>query len=265
MSPRARCHPLFEPRAEGGGSGPLPEADAVLLSAYLDGELDAAERAALDRRLESEPGLKAELEALRASHDVLQAAAGPGRETIPARSDQFATFGSRLAQADPGELPVAAALQPSKFRRAFILFACVVAALIALGFAGRVMDRMAGPKPSGWSLTAPGAKITFIRAGRVMTVQGHEAFLAGDRLLLDAQAAAELHGPEGLKAVARGPATLTLERFALYLEEGKLTVEGEGPAAAQILNLRTPDGAVRPKANDGPFRFEVEAPARPKS
>lgn len=243
----------------------MSESDAVLLSAYLDGELDAGERAALERRLESEPGLKAELEALRASHDVLQAAAGPGREAVPARSDQFSTFGSRLAHAVPNELPVAEALQPSKFRRGLILFACAVAALIALGFAGRVMDRMGGPKPSGWSLTVPGEKITFIRQGRVMTVQGHESFLAGDRLLLDPQASAELRGPENLKAVLRGPATITLERFALYLEEGRLAVEGEGPGAAHILNLHTPDGAVRPKPNEGPFRFEVDAPARPKT
>ncbi|WP_141508964.1 anti-sigma factor family protein [Candidatus Chloroploca asiatica] len=45
----------------------LSEHDELLLSAYLDQQLTVAERVNLERRLEREPPLKAELEALRAT------------------------------------------------------------------------------------------------------------------------------------------------------------------------------------------------------
>ena len=44
---------------------PLSEHDLIQLNAYLDGELSARERAALERRLVQEPALRAELAALR--------------------------------------------------------------------------------------------------------------------------------------------------------------------------------------------------------
>jgi hypothetical protein len=49
----------------------LPDSDFELLSAYIDDQLGAAERAELDRRLGAEPRLRAELEGLRATAALL--------------------------------------------------------------------------------------------------------------------------------------------------------------------------------------------------
>jgi anti-sigma factor RsiW len=53
------------------------------LTAYLDGELDEAERAALDARLEADPALRARLDALRAAADRTRAAFAALLETAP--------------------------------------------------------------------------------------------------------------------------------------------------------------------------------------
>jgi len=49
----------------------VPESDLELLSAYIDNELTAAERVNLERRLSSEPTLKAELDELRFATGLL--------------------------------------------------------------------------------------------------------------------------------------------------------------------------------------------------
>src|SRR5689334_1171331 len=56
----------------------LNESDLELLSAYIDQQLSAAERAALERRLESEPALRLALDELRTTVGML-------RELPPAR------------------------------------------------------------------------------------------------------------------------------------------------------------------------------------
>lgn len=50
---------------------PLSERDLIQLNAYLDGELDAAERAAVERRLAVEPALSEELAGLRMTAALL--------------------------------------------------------------------------------------------------------------------------------------------------------------------------------------------------
>ena len=56
-------------RADGNGSD-----DDALLTAWLDGQLPAEERATLDRRLAAEPGLRARLDMLRAGERDFEAA-----------------------------------------------------------------------------------------------------------------------------------------------------------------------------------------------
>ena len=59
------------------------EDDDRQLTAYLDGELDAAERAALDARLGADPTLRARLDALRAAADRTRLAFATLLETAP--------------------------------------------------------------------------------------------------------------------------------------------------------------------------------------
>lgn len=241
----------------------LPEADAVLLSAYLDGELDEAARAGLEKRLAAEPVLREELEALRAAHDVFVQAAKPESSRAPAASESFASFGSRLAQAVPGELPVASALPPAYLRRAVIVCVLVLGTLLAASFALRVFSRLGGPQPTGWGVLAQGARVSFVREGRVLTAEGYLPLQAGDLFVLpDAQSEVVLVGPGEVKVSARGPARLTVAYGELEVAEGKLTVEGTGVEAAQSAKLRTPDGLVRPKVSEGAFKFDVDVPLR---
>ncbi|HMQ34291.1 MAG TPA: anti-sigma factor, partial [Chloroflexaceae bacterium] len=51
----------------------LPESDVELLSAYLDNQLGVAERVNLERRLEAEPALRAELAELREAVGAVRA------------------------------------------------------------------------------------------------------------------------------------------------------------------------------------------------
>lgn len=54
----------------------LAEKDIELLSAYLDGELDAAQTKALKERMLAEPHLRRELEAMQSADEMLSAFAG---------------------------------------------------------------------------------------------------------------------------------------------------------------------------------------------
>lgn len=253
MSLRGGAHPYLTPDATAGGGAGLSESDLVLLSAYMDGELEGAEREALAQRIEREQTLKAEYEALRASHDVLLAAARP--DSAP--SEAFAAFGSRLARTLPDEVPVAEALQPSWVRRILIVGIFSVAALLALIVVGRVIEKMGGPKPSGWMLNSPGSKVKFIRESRVLSAEGFEHFLAGDELLVDPQTVVVVQGPMNVKVTACGPAKMSFWLGELHLEEGKLLVEGHGLAARDSFFIRTPDGDVRANGEEAQFQFEV--------
>lgn len=239
-------------------TGSLAESDAVLLSALLDGELAGAERAALEERLARDPVLREELESLRASREVLRAAAQSEARAVP--SAGFASFGSSLSQAVSAELPVAPARKVPRARRVALVLAAVFLGLWALSLAGRVARRWGGPPASSWRLKGERAEVSVLREGRVVTVRSGDVFWLGDKLALDPGVTASLVGPQGLKTVAAGSAVLVFDQGGgLFLEEGLLTVEGPDAAAAKALKLRTKDGEVAANETSGGFCFEVEA------
>jgi anti-sigma factor RsiW len=106
------------------------EDDDRKLTAYLDGELDEAERAALDARLGADPPLRARLEALRAAADRTRLAFATLLETAP-----LADIRTRLNAALTGS--PARAAPPGRQRVAAIAAAAAIVAFAAGLGAGR--------------------------------------------------------------------------------------------------------------------------------
>jgi len=108
---------------------PTSDDDDRKLTAYLDGELDGAERAALDARLAADPTLRARLDALRAAADGARAAFAALLETAP-----LAEMKTRLDAA----LAVPPRAAPLWSRRAAAIAAAVAIVAFAAGLgAGR--------------------------------------------------------------------------------------------------------------------------------
>jgi anti-sigma factor RsiW len=109
------------------------EDDDRKLTAYLDGELDEAERAALDARLMDDPTVRARLEALRAAGDRTRMAFATLLETAP-----VADMRTRLNAAPPRRQRVAAIAVAV----AFVAFAAGLGAgRWSVGTGGEVAER----------------------------------------------------------------------------------------------------------------------------
>lgn len=247
---------------------PVPEADAVRLSAYLDGELTAEERDALERRLAAEESLRKELEALRASKGLVRAVEVEAVAGGRAPSSAFATFGSRLSMAAPDEMPVAPALRPPRLRRVLTVAAAGSFGLVLLGIAGGILENFSGPPPCGWQVGKQNGKSTILREGRAVRSNEWQRLHLKDRFCLEAGSPAEFQGPWGLHATLSGPAALVFEEdFGLYLEFGKLELNAEARDLPSEwsddipFSVRTPDGSLKPRPKDG-LRFEVSVERR---
>lgn len=241
-------------KASGGGIG---EADAVLLSAYLDDELSDDEKAALERRLAAEPGLKAELDALRASGDALRQADALGTPASNESALYLTTVRRRLQEEWPDEdLPVAAALRPSRLRHLALICAAGLAAVLLLTFIIGLLQRLGLPTPSGWSARPLEGKVAIERRERIVLALDQELLLVGDRLHLDHGELAEMAGPADLTVKLSGPAVLRCDAHGLFLERGHAEIEGAA-GSASALQLTTPDGRIHPEGN-GDFNFVVD-------
>lgn len=238
----------------------VSERDAAQLSAYLDGELDAQDRAALETRLTREPPLREELEALRHAGRLLLHLA---ELDDGARGSAAGAAQAPAGQTQPSELPVAQAVTPPRLRRALLvaLGLLLVAGLAVL--AVRFAQRLGLATPTGWRLTPSSGQVAIQRGGRISMALEPEWLLAGDRVHLDAQETALITEFHGLTLKVLGPAVVGFDaRGGVFLEEGRLSVSGSGSSAARALRLRTPDGEVA--AGPGKeFAFEVQARRKP--
>lgn len=247
---------------DGNPDSPISESDAILLSAYLDGEVDDSERDELERRLAAEPALKEELEALQAERGIMLAA-DPGRKPEDGKvSSAFTAFGSRLANVRPDELPVAPALKPPRFRRTLTLLLGAFMAFVLLGIIGDEVSRGRGVRMHAWRLTQSSGQVAVRRGDRMVTIRLPLYFQVNDELQLEEGDQAELAGPGRLKLTLSGPAVLRLQadRY-LYLSSGQIVVEGKGRALADELRLRTPDGTVKPQTGEA-LKMTVDVRAR---
>lgn len=251
------------PGAPGDPAATVTEADAVLLSAYLDGELSEDERRAIEARLAAEPPLRDELEALTAGRRLLIGAENESTSLLHP-SQTFLAFGkTKLAQAAPGELPVAPALKPPRLRRTLLVLGAVVFALLAMRGAGRVLRMLAAPERSVWQMTAVSGTWQVERDERMDSFEQPAALQVGDRLYLDHLQTATLEAPGGAVCTLEGYAKVRFEGHrGLLVEEGLLKIEAKNDREASALEdaVRTPDGAVNLRGA-GRVRVQVTAPA----
>jgi anti-sigma factor RsiW len=113
---------------------PITDADREELVAYLDGELDAAGQQRVETRLSLEPKVRAEVEALKQTWEML--------DYLP-RAEPTAEFGTRT-------LDAADALRPGRAGRRVPVWAASAAwaaAVVAAGVLGFLLPAAKSPKP----------------------------------------------------------------------------------------------------------------------
>jgi hypothetical protein len=244
--------------AEGGEGQALSEGEALLLSAYLDGELGPEEQLALERRLALDRSLRDELEKLRrASHEVRAADLAPA-SGLPQASAAPGGSAKGGWEDGGGPLPLAPALKTPRLRRGLVLATAGLLAVLCLGWLQQLFKARHALEDSGWVLSRSQGTAKVQRGGALLSFQSQGSFQVDDRLHLDQAERAWLAGPEGLQIEVEGPATVRLEQgLGLYVEMGRLRVRADSAAASRALRLRTPDGAVRPAA-EGPLEADVE-------
>src|SRR5205823_1768454 len=120
-----------EPMAE----QPITDADREELVAYLDGELDAAAEQRIETRLSLEPNVRAEVDALKKTWDML--------DHLP-RAAPTAEFSTRTIDA-------VSALRPARMGRlpGWVRYAGFAAAVLAAGVLGFLLPAAKAPKPIG--------------------------------------------------------------------------------------------------------------------
>lgn len=236
----------------------LSETDAILLSAYLDGELSAEERATLEVRLSREPALNQELEAMRSGGELLRQVDAMHTPQLADPAACLTTVRHQLRAACPDEgLPVAPALRPSRIRRLSIVALAGVFLVLLLGLVISLLQRMGLPTPCGWDARPLGGTVAIERRDRIVLALDREILLVGDRLHLDQKEEALLSGPSGLRLRVTGPAILRCDgHAAIFVEQGHVEVEGQA-FSASALHLTTPDGRIRPEDKDA-FDFVVD-------
>lgn len=242
--------PTLPPAPSGHPGEPavtVTEADAMLLSAYLDGELADGERRAIEARIAAEQPLRDELEALTAGRRLMIGAENESTSVLHP-SQTFLAFGkTKLANAAPGELPVAPALKPPLTRRTLLVLGAVIFALLVMRGAGRVLRMLAAPQRSTWQMTAVSGTWQVERDERMVSFENPAALQVGDRLYLDHLQTATLEAPGGAVCTLEGYAKVRFEgQHGLLVEEGLLQIEAkdDGQASAIENAVRTLDGAV---------------------
>jgi anti-sigma factor RsiW len=196
--------------------------DDLLLTAYLDGELAAAERSSLESRIASEPQLKARLETLAATTRQLR----PAYDTLLtlAPTDRLLTILDRAS----------ARHAPRPWRRALLALAAAIVIFVAGGIAGRMLPTTEVHDELDWR----------------EAVAEYQRFMTTDTLAAVAEQpdalATELRTVSGKLAVDLNADTLalqgaTLKRVNLYGYRGEPLVQlayqtpDEGPVAFCIM------------------------------
>jgi anti-sigma factor RsiW len=208
-----------------GDSGADGAGDDALLTAYLDGELRAEERARVEARLAAEPELKARLDFLKRGGRAFAPAYEALAEAAPVDRLQamLADLAAKHAEAGGVRATVRA--------RRRLAIAAVVAALVVGSAAGHWLPQLLAPAPAqpGWrqvvaeyqSLTTPDTLAAVVSDPAAMSEQ---LSVLGDKLSVDLT-----------------PARLTLPEAALKRAQ---LYDFRGKPLAEVAYLSPADGAV---------------------
>ncbi len=228
------------------GDGHL--SDDALLTAYLDGELSADARAALEQRLAGEAALSARLEALKrggrdfaGAFDLLLSAAPTARLS--------AILAEAKEQARPAPVP-RRSWRPIAIAASVALFVAGVAAgyLVPLA-AGLVQPTQVAEAPN-WR-QAVAEYMSFITPESLAIIADNPPALAGELAKVGEKLSVDL-APTRLALP-----DAALKRAALYDFHGKPLVQlaylspGEGAFAFCIIANGKPDGAVASEEREG--------------
>ncbi|HEX5713487.1 MAG TPA: anti-sigma factor [Solirubrobacterales bacterium] len=151
-----------------------------LVAAYLLGELDPAQAAEFDRRLQSDPELRVEVEAMRpliADLEALPGEAWPDSEAV-APAPAAVTSGGEAAVAREAAIKPRTGRRLWSLRPAFALGALIVALLLG-GAAGALL---AGGDGSGGEAPAPALTLQPLSSGSAAS--GEVAMPAPDEMVL---------------------------------------------------------------------------------
>lgn len=207
------------------------ERDLELLSAYLDNQLSVAERVSLDRRLQSDPALQAELEDLRATTAALRA-------LEPVRPPRSFTL-------DPATAP-----RPRRiFPFAFVM-------QMGSGLAGLALVLLATVQLLGTGLvpaapSAPASQPTAAAAMEAAPAPGAEMRIA-EATAAPAATEAPASAAQALPAATAAPAASEAQSdaSAMFEAPSALPAPELGSAGGPAANSPPPGGAGGPPAID---------------
>jgi anti-sigma factor RsiW len=224
----------------------LDESDDALLVAYLDGELDAAEREGLEARLASDPALSARLAFLSRSNFAYEAAFAPLLEAAPK-----ASLDSMLARVTAAPASATTASSRPNWNRRGLLAASV--ALLAAGALGdRVVGGFMGAEGNAHWRTAVAEYLKLYTPQTLAVISADAAQRAQELALVQSGLALP-----GLRPEAVALPGIALKQAQLLQYDGKalgqiLYLDARyGPTALCIMQSSLPAAAVETEERRG--------------
>lgn len=219
-------------------------ADDGILTAYLDGELAAAERAALERRLAVEPALQARLEELRRGARAFQPAYEALLSAAPAERLQAMLAELSVSNADAGRQSAR-----GRWRRLAAIAAAIVI-FLAGGLAGYFLPTLRPAEPPGWRQVVA-EYFVLVTPETLAVIPDDPATMSEGLIAISSKLALELT-PEKLVLT-----DAELKRAQLYEFRGRPLVQlaylspADGPIAFCIIQNGRPDADLAFEQREG--------------
>ena len=219
-------------------------ADDGILTAYLDGELAAGERAALDRRLVAEPALQARLEELRRGERAFRPAYEALLSVAPAERLQAMFTGLAAGNAEAGRRPSRGG------SRRLAAIAAAVVLFLAGGLVGYLVPTLRPVEPPGWRQVVAEYQ-TLTTAETLAAIPDDPAMLLEELTVLGSKLALSL-APDKLALP-----DVVLKRAQMFDFRGRPLVQlaylspADGPIAFCIIQNGRPDADLAFEQREG--------------